>query len=204
MIESITELVALVVPDVPGAPLNIIKQRLREALRQFCNDTNVWQEYIEVASVEGQASYTLDIGYDAYIRTILSVQKRTSEDQSFDHVTETNPHQYKINSDSVGFSFYEGYEPTKSLNNGIRVGVSLLPSIGVDELSGTLLERWYYAITSLAKSKLMLTAKTSYFSPQLAGFWATEYRREQEEAKRANSTMHKNLDTTVLMLGGLL
>lgn len=202
--DNINDLIPYIIPDVPGAPEGVIKLRLREAMRQFCRETEAWTEDIEVNEVADQADYDVVPSYEAYIKRIVHIKIKSSGSNVFDSMVEADPSQYKLNNDALSISFYDGYEPQNTVTNGIQVRVALMPNVTVEEFSGKFLDRYAEGVYSLAKHMLMRTPRTPYYAPDLARFYYTEYEVAKSNAMKEKETENKNVNAQIQQMGGIL
>jgi hypothetical protein len=183
---------------------NVVKARIREAIRQFCSDTEAWTEKVVVDEVADQTDYPFTLTGDAIVKRIISVKVKTSETQEFDRIGEQGFDSYDLSDDGRQIEFTDSATPKHDIDDGIQFKFALQPTMDCDVLSGDMVERYGYGIGALAKHKLMITPKTPYFSPDLAQYWFNEYKNARMEAIRDKYTAHKNVGLHVQQLGGLI
>jgi len=201
---TLDDMIPYVLPDVPGASEGIIRMRLREAMRKFCREAEIWHESIELDSVADQAAYDVNVSYDAYIKRIVHVKIRTADTTAFDNVERIHPSKFKLNDDADGIVFYSGYEPTTSLTDGIEVKVALMPNPTIESFSGVLMDRYGEGIYAYAKYRLQRVKRTPYYDPEAARENYTEYQGTLQNAIKERYTENKDVNTQIQQLGNLL
>jgi hypothetical protein len=201
----IDDLIPYIVPDVPGATENIIKNRMREALREFCMDTEAWTETVTMDQVDGQTSYNIALTNDAYIQRILWIKSKTSDTQNFDDIlTPIGLDRYYLAEDGESIEFYNNKELKHDITDGVQFKFALRPSFQIEELSGDLFDRYGEGIFNLTKYKLMMTPNTPYTNPELAMNCYNQYQNTRVTAIREKTTENKNQGMQVQQLGGIL
>jgi len=204
MATTLNDLVPYVLPDVPGAGNNIIKLRMREALRVFCMDTEVWRENVVMDQVDGQSEYEITLSNEAAIQRIMFIKVKTSDSQSFDDVNHFPVRTYYLNNDGDTIVFLNNNEPGNDITDGIQFQFALRPTFQTEDLSGDLIDRYGEAIFNLTKYKLLTTAKTSYYNPDAARHFYNEYRNSRMTAIREKTIGHKAQGLQVAQLGNIL
>ena len=202
--QTISDIVQFVTPEVPGATDDEVVAKLREALRRFCMETEAWTQKIEVDTVADQAAYDVIPEGDALIKRVVSVKLKANDSDDFDDIIPTNAAFYEVDSTGLGITFYNGYEPNDTRTDGMEVRIALQPTLTCESVDTDLMDRYAEAIYSLAKHLLMRMSGRMFFNPDMAKFYFDEYRRFSATATREKYTENKNQDMVVRQLGGLL
>jgi len=138
---AITTLYGLTQPYLPGVPTNLLLQSLRNAVRQFCQSTEVWREELPVISTTAdEDEYLIEVAhsYDASIKRILGVTLDDAELLQTEYEFDPNG------------TFRLLTAPTED-DLELVVTVAFLPSLAADELPDWLLEKWGDAFAEGAK-----------------------------------------------------
>lgn len=204
--QILTDLIPLVAPWVPGAPNNMIELELRDALIEFCEDTEAWTETVTMDQVADQAEYEISLTNEASIQRVMEVLVKTNTSQDYDDLRRS-PYPveyYKLNADGDTIVFYNNNEPSQTITDGIQFKFALRPQDRTEELSGDLLDRYGRGIAKLARYKMMTVPKKPYYNPQEAQRYYDEYKNTRMTAIREKTTQNKNQGMQVQQLGGIL
>lgn len=148
MISNYSDLLPLVVPELPGCPEPLILQSLRQAGRDLCGESEAWRDTIEMNIVASQSDYVLVPIWDAEIRRIIEVRVGgTTSAEISPSLYEFTPSTNTLTLDS---------EPSAALTDGLVVKVALVPTLFANELAGWFMERWNEGVVAGCKAMLML------------------------------------------------
>lgn len=183
----------LIVHEVPGCPNVMVLQYLQQAARDFCIETEAWQEELAAIDlVEDTLAYTLVVEYDAEVRRILEVHIRTEEEvtdgadgslQNYDKYEFTPPTTLTLD-DSI--------EPQEDVTDGLVVKVVLVPQLFEDVdsitvqagISATFLNLWAEPIIGRAKWLLKRMSGKTWSDPQGAAIGMADYWKGVTAAKQ--------------------
>jgi hypothetical protein len=186
-------LLPLLVPDLPNCPKQVILQYARQAARDFCIETEAWQEELApIDLVDETVDYTLVIPYDAEVRRIMEVYIRTEEDvddgldgtlQDYDKYEFTPPTTLTLD-DSI--------EPQDDVTDGLVVKVVLVPQLFEDVhsettqagISSTFLNSWAEPIIARTLYLLKRMTRKDWSDPQGAALALSDYNRGVTAAKQ--------------------
>jgi hypothetical protein len=182
---TFNDLLNLVLPEVPGCPTALAVQHLQMAARQFCADSEAWQEKLEAIDlVADDVTYTLTPAYDAEIRRVTDVWIRTAADVTAgDDGTLLVFDKYEYAPAGSVLTLDDTVEPQEAVTDGLVVKVVLVPYLvtNVDSIavqggiSATFLNYWAEPIMARTKHTLMRMVRTAWANPQMAGVYQSEY-----------------------------
>lgn len=190
---TFSDILNMVMPEVPGCPVALATQHVQQAARQFCADSEAWREKLSpINLVADDATYTLTPGYDCEVRRVLDVWIRTADD-----VTNGNDgtlltyDQYEYDPAGSVLTLDDTIEPQEAVANGLVVRVMLVPylSTNVDTIavqggiSATFLNYWAEPIIARAKYTLMRMLRTAWANPNMAQVYLDEYHDGVSRAK---------------------
>jgi len=138
---NINTLFGLSKPYLPGVPDNLLLQALRNAVRQFCKNTEVWREDLPtISTTKDEDEYLIEDAhsYDATIKRILAVE--LDGGALLDSQYEFDPNG----------TFRLVSAPTAD-DLELDVTVVFMPSLAVADLPDWLLEKWGEAFAEGAK-----------------------------------------------------
>lgn len=138
MSTAITSWLPRIQPQVPGCPNPVIKKYLIDVLRDFCEETQLWEnnQLTAISLVADQADYALSslsgdiVAIDSAeidevpIRPI-TLFELNSQIQNWRHTTTRRPLSYLQTASSTNITLV--YTPSEALTDGLVVWVSLKP-----------------------------------------------------------------------------
>lgn len=185
------DLLEHLVTEFPGAEEPIIKQRLYEAGRAFCDASHVWEETLDAINlVDGTREYPLKPKWQAEVAFIRQVRINTSDGVSAGNQGYVlDDELYWMERDDTGMFaklvFAESAEPGEDVTGGLVVQVTLVPSAGKHTLPVWLLQRHYEAFVAHVCMVLMTrNPNDPYFNPARAEYWGKQWRKELIRASR--------------------
>ena len=166
------DLVALIVPEVPGSPDVAVRSALRLIARDFCRETEVWREEVTGTTTEDEDEYDLNTlhSYDAQVYRVLKLEQ---EDSTIDRDDYTfGP---------TGILTYDN-APDES-DDTLTISTVLLPLISCTVYPQWLLDQWGDGIAAGTVARLAGQTGRPWSSPQVAALKSEEYRNAIAQAK---------------------
>jgi len=175
-----------ILPEVGGVPESLLLQVMRQTLRQFCENTQVYREFLTPFDlVKDTVEYTL-------VQTI--------EETEIDSITEVV---IKINDDDfqLGTLYRAGYDysspeenvlrtnppgssiPNRDIPDGLRVTVSLRPELDALKIDEVFLKDWYEPLANGVLARLMLMPKKPWSNIQLGMVKQQFFRNGMSQAR---------------------
>lgn len=190
---TFTDVLNLLLPEVPSCPNVLATQHLQQAARKFCEDSEAWREKLAAINLVAEdVTYTLTPSYDCEIRRILEVWIRTSTDVT-DGLDGTlqDYDKYEYEPEGSVLTLDDTIEPQAAVTSGLVVKVVLVPYVVTDVdsitvqggISPTFLNYWAETILAYAKYTLMRMPKKAWSNPQLAGLFLNDYNAGVSRAK---------------------
>jgi len=201
-----------IVPDLPGAPLDMVEHHVREIVRDFCERTLFWQETIVLDLEDDTGIYSLipdpigdPLATPYVVHRINRVEAVGSEsDKPLDPTTEAELDE-KI---EVGWRQIKGppkyyyrqtpnllrlvYRPDNHVDDGLSIYVAVKPTVNaVELLNDDILEHYRNDIAYGVKGRMMLSPKKPYTDAQMG----KENERKYNAAVGAAAT-HRARDYT--------
>lgn len=187
--------------DLKGCTELLRFEALRDACREFCEETGAWHEELTLDLVDGQVRYNLIPSFDAHVYRLVDVWKLT-EDQVTDGVR----------GDALGVDLYDltagdpevlvladTIEPEDDVTNGLIVKAAMVPEFNSADIAEWFLNRYWLAIVSRAKAIRMLDDKTRWTNAQKAAINQGIYLNEVQKAKAEVSRAFKEGPVTLPM-----
>ena len=206
MIASVSDILPLVLPHVPGCRDDFANMAVRTAIREFLARSEVWQKTLTAISlVASTQAYDLNpdtsAGAEPEIRRVVWAQRTTATSSTgpvIDHRIYTLVG--KVASPYYQFRFHDDHIPTASVTSGLTVKVVLVPQENTDTVPDFELTRWVDGIA--AKAAAYLKQMPGRRWTDLAGVAIQEdkFRREVASAVKTRIVGHKNVSLT--MQGG--
>lgn len=173
MITSISDLLPILTPDVPGCPENRLLQVLKQSMRETVRFVETWTIKLDpISLVANESDYNLDAGEDIEIVRILSA---TLNGGAID------PKTYSLvgldASPWAALRFNDANTPKTSQTDALVVTVVAVPDVNADTLPPFELTKCYPAIVALAASKLLAEAGRRWFDPNRSVFMRRQYWR---------------------------
>lgn len=188
-----------VLPYIHGAPTIIIKNFLKGAIIDFCKRTQILKK--QPASFylnEDQASYTMKFPDDRYLavsidqvqlgesgNTILyptSEERLDGSNPTWRLDTSSTPSNYILATGINELIIYP--KPSQDSDDEIYVTARVTPRQDQTEFDEVLHEKWLAVISAGALSKLLLQPGATWFNPQLAATFKSEFKRGIRNARK--------------------
>lgn len=173
---ALYDLLPRIVPYLNACPDAVIKQNLRQAMRDFARETWAFQEDITLTAVAGQTEYTLTSIYDAQVLRVLEV---------------------KIGTSVLGFTMNNAVNAIKldaapAAGTSIVVSVALLPDEDATDAPQEALSEWADGIAAGCLWRLHRIHGTPWFNGHNAETNKSEFWQSQADAKRAVGSLRMN------------
>lgn len=167
-ITLLTELRNRTMPDLPGCPTATIDMAIQDVVRDFCTQTECWEETITQTLTDDTVAYTLtSTKTDADIRRIFSVTiKSVASDVAAD-LEPVDPIYYEFNG-TTGLTLATAITPTATVLTGLVTKVILVPKINATTWDTMLMNRYADAIIAGVKARLMDNDKEGWGNPRRA------------------------------------
>lgn len=173
-------------PYAGPAPLEVIKQQLRDVARHFLTETEVWGEDLDaIDSVADQAAYSLTHGYSA---SILRVPLVTIDETITTWRYTVNPAVDTLTLDPA---------PTTD-DMSIVPSVVFKPDFGCTTYPSWLLQRWGPEIAHGVLEQLKAMRGAPWYAPDEVPYWGGLYRQHIAQARRETMTQRASGDLRVI------
>jgi hypothetical protein len=191
---SYSDYIVRMLPDLPGCPDNIIMQQVQQGARDFCSDSEAWIEELDpINIVSGTVTYDLSkaYSYNADVHRILEVvyDDGTLDTSSYDLVNQRYLELVTT--------------PTSSLTDGLEVKVALIPKYEATQMSEMFMTRYARGIMARAKMLLMLQPNKPWSNPDLAIYNKNIYENEIVDSVSDKHQEFKDMGLMVNLRGGI-
>lgn len=188
---TFSDLIDMMLVELPGCPAALLTQHLQQAARKFCIDTEAYlEELAAIDLVAEDVTYTLTPAHTGCeIRRIKEVWIRTEEDvdddldgtlQAFD--------KYEFEPQTNVLTLDDSIEPQEAVTDGLVVKVVLVPflksDIAATAVSDDFLNVWAEPIMARALFTLKRMSRKSWSDPQGAMVNLQEYNDGVTRAKQ--------------------
>lgn len=195
-IESYSDIVTLMVPEVPGASPDVLNFHVRDAARRFCEDSELWLRDATANLESGAAEYSLDLGDDARVQRVRRVRFLDPDNDNADDPKAgrvISPACYNVVTEDDGTStlqlFGAGIPTDADDGFTLLVTASWVPgNVDEDTLPVAFLARWADAIRYRAMSTMMFFPNRPWHDPQQAAVYVTLY---EDMIARARGELHR-------------
>lgn len=191
-ISAYSDLMQLIMQQVPGCEQPLIQQHLQQAVRKFCHHSEAWLEKMQPMDlIEDQYEYTLTPNYDCEVRRVTDVWYRSADDVTNDHDGQhlQELDEYTFVRPNV-LRLCKNLAPQADVTDGLVVKVVLVPFLlesGGNAISQDFLNLWAEPIVAGAIETLMMVPRTRWGNPNLAQYWRNIYLTGITDAKAAIS-----------------
>ena len=199
---SVAVLQTRMVNELTGCPELLRVEALRDALRQFCEESNAWHETLSDIDIEdGVVEYNLIPEYDAHIQRIVAVRLNTEDgvtddvwpdplDESLYSMTPGDP-EVLVLDDSL--------EPADDITGALRVKASFVPEFNSLDIAEWFLNRYWEGIVARAMGIRMRDPNKRWTNAMRAEFYERDYRDRLQRAKAEVSRQFKEAAFTMPM-----
>ena len=198
-----------VLPHVPGCPVVIALNAIRNACREFCRMSTIWREWLgSLTSVVDQPTYTLlvDAGTEVVIPTKvrydsndIEVTARELLDHFFPNWEDSEsgtPTHYLVETPG-SIRLYA--PPSTVISSAIEVEAALKPSVVATTVGDVVYNDWLEAIAAGALSRLMRVPKADWSDIKLSVYYETIFQDGIARARYAIDTGHVQRSRQVKM-----
>jgi hypothetical protein len=194
---NLNTLYTLTMPELPGVPAILLDDIITEIVRDFCTQTQCWQEDLTAIDVVAdQADYTLTAPANTEIITPTYVKLNDTEIFPGDE-EDDDTNTYWLKRDKVTLTLQS--TPTAAATGGLEVRVAVRPTAAATSIAGTngdrMFSEWRRAWASGIKARLMEMPKKGWSNVAQAKYYADHYWEEVCRARSENALerMNKNL-----------
>jgi hypothetical protein len=186
---ALSQFYPFIEPEVMGCPYVVIDHHLRQALREFCDRTGVWQEWADALTLDG-TTLTFDADLSSG-QELVNVVRATLNGVDIDVLAgsglpgdwdQAAPAKLTKNTlvhfDSAQFMVF----PTPTAGDVLRVLQALQPSLAATQVGDVLLNRWADEVATGCKARLMAMLGQSWSNPTLAAKYESEFDRKCRDA----------------------
>ena len=192
-LSSLDDLLPLVSPFLVGAPEAVQQQALGLIVRDFCRETEIWRETIDLATVADQATYDLGAQVGALYGSLLRVRQIR-----FDDATSALSDEYYTVAETnhIVFDDTSGVYPD-DWGTEMNVDAVILPNADTRNAPTWLLARWGEYIAEGALAHLKEQEGKPWTNPDKAAVHRAKYLYGIGEAKREKSALRLGGDVRV-------
>lgn len=194
----------LVAPDVPGCPVLVLDNALRQSAIEFCQQSLSWKyAHPDIILIAGQSVYPFDPPDGAVVYTISYAAYNGKEVQS--HVGESSLRDWDWRNQTGAPDYVMGgasltVVPTPDVAGPLTLIVVLQPSPDAAGVDDRLFNDDREAIIHGALSRLMLSPKKPYTSSALAVYHQQQFAIKTNRAgsNSARYATREPLQTTIM------
>jgi len=176
MTVALTSFLKYVYASIPGVPRELAIDVIRESVRQFCKESNIWRESLATANIVAtQDTYPLTLPvtdtkiasllYVRYDNTILDIKTEDEldyEDPDWRKGLNGTPDScVLLDPTTIQFNRI----PETSVTSGLIIKASLMPNNDCTVAPAELYDDWHAGVVNGALSKLMLMPKQTWSDP---------------------------------------
>jgi hypothetical protein len=181
-----------VMPELPGAPLPLVLNAIRNSVIAFCNGSDVWRAWLDPVNViANQPTYDIEVPPGTDLVTLLSVKHdgdlltpRNEDDLDVWNPrwrTEPERPRYYMQQDQDTVTL--AAVPKCGFTGGLLLSVSLQPERTAKSFPGWIYSQYWEGITAGAKARLMKMPGKPYSNPQAGAMYAMTFDTETSGAK---------------------
>ncbi len=179
---KLTELETLVRPYIGGCPSLLVEKHLRTAAREFCAETQAWQETYPATFIAGQNTW--------FIPT-------SDEDELVAITSFVDADGFPVRFTATGKMIRLQNTPTSTQN--CELTLALKPSLTTIEFDDDLMSRWGNVIADGATRTILLEPGRKWSNPDLAKYFNSMFDLGKGDARLSVITNSSNADQTVKM-----
>lgn len=185
-----------IVDELGAIPSALLRQHVTEIVRDFCTQTQVWFETIDIQLVAGQAEYTFT-PTDA-VNTQFSGLKEVWITDPVAEPRLLEPRWEYISSDKGGWTVkianFPGAGEAVPAGASIRGVFALRPTAVGTDIPDRIFQDWYLPISQGVKARLMRMTNRHWANVELSREYWVEYiggiRRCRYDIERSSTTGH--------------
>lgn len=162
-----------IMPEVPNCPPPLIDQHIYAAFRQFCRDTNAWNETQPLLTIRANvATYPIDL--PTSYASVWSVMRVQRNNRTLRPVTD-----YTIDAADLTLTGV----PSQDEANALEIRAAFSPVFGTGKLPRHILNDWGHDIATRVKADLMKMPDKTWTNLQQAMLYAQEAYNAYANAK---------------------
>lgn len=205
MATAITAWHKLISPFLPGCPNPVMTEYLRETLRDFCEETKLWDNNVltAISLVANQPTYALTHAsgeivhidhaeMDEVPMQPTSIEILNRHFVNWRHSTTKKPQYYFM--PSAGESIQLVYTPSENLADALVVWVSLKPLEAATTVEDFLWSDYRYAIRDGALGQLLQIPNKPWSNPDIGFLREQKYEAARATAKNSKLRGRTHLD----------
>lgn len=178
----------LLLAELPGCPLPLVKQTINRAARDFCRDSMAWQEDIDAVVLRpGVWRYELGLPSDAQIALVQTAKIGTRDlTPAIDArgainwgAAQGEPSRYAVLPNWIEIAV----DPTPIQAATLRLAAVLAPTLEAATLPDVLADRHFDAIAEGVKARLMAMANKTWSDPAGAQLAAAAFAKAKTDAR---------------------
>ena len=158
-----------IIPEVGGVPEALLLQTIRQTIREFCENTQIYKEELEpINLVKDQFEYTLASTIaEAEIDSIIHVVLKTNDDPTNLGTLYRAGYDYSSPTEKVlRTNIVHSTIPNQDVPDGLRITVALRPLLDAFRIDDVFLKDWYETLANGVQSRLMLMGKKPWTDRQ--------------------------------------
>lgn len=187
--KTLTDFYPFVEPEVMGCPYPVIDHHLRLALREFCDRSQVWQEWADAITLDGTSNL-----FDADLASgqeLVCVSRAILNDEDIDVLASSGlpadwqssePRDLRratlVHFDAGQFMLF----PAPTAGDVLRVLQVYRPSLAATRVGDILLTRWADEVATGCKARLMRMIQQPWANPTLAIDYSARFERACSDA----------------------
>jgi hypothetical protein len=179
---SINDLLPRLLVEVPGAPLNLMLDQLRQAWRAFCVEAEAWRPTCDLTLVQNQRLYDLVLGDPAPAAEVQRLDGAFYLDDNGEPTAELAQESYE---------FVDGVTPKVRFASPPqggelrRVRMVLAPLFGTTEFNLDLIMPYAEPVIAKAAAEMLLLPKRNWTDPKRAAVKLADYRAGKGYCRRS-------------------
>lgn len=183
----------LVLPDVPGCPLNVVNSTILSTIIDFCEKSLLWKHEADPTTIRaGYARYTFapEAGSRVVEPVYVSLKQKPLLATSLAQLDDTTPG-WRERQDKEPGAYYMDTEdsirlvgiPSEDMEDALEVHVALKPERSAKEVPDFIYEDWAEIIAHGALAKLHAMSSRTWADPNVVNFHYRKYRRGLSRAR---------------------
>ena len=171
-----------------GVPDPLLIQTTRRCIREFCESTGVWREWLpSIDLVEDQAEYVLAPTYCAEVNGIVEVRINTENGvTNGDDGQQIDRSDYTFDPELSQLVLGDAVTPVEDVDEALDVHVMLLPELNEDDIAEWLFNRYFDGLQAYIVYKMGIMPNQPWsLDPGTLRHYLAEY-RNNARAKAGN------------------
>lgn len=199
--------------DAPECGIPIVRHALRDAARDFCKRTNIWQKEVTRSIQNGKREYIIPLVEESILVEVIQMSRKIEGSNPVKYADRTK---YKMTQqdldythdswrdlvdDNAGFIHW-GITPDRKniflqsmpgvdYQDGIRYTFTMSPGNTATEVPDILVDEYANEVSAGAAAKILVMPRQVWTDPQLAGLRKSEFNRGVSSCLRKTLTSSK-------------